>query len=168
MTTKINPFTGKLDITLGLPSLNRTLNSQMTTIGTDAATTEKDLLSYTLPASTLDAAGKGVHIQAWGATAVNINSKTVRLKFGASIIDSVVTTTSGAIWSFDFKVFREAAAVERVTGQHLVNNALVQVADSALAVSLTAAVIIKITGQNAIAAANDIVAHGLVISYLGT
>jgi hypothetical protein len=55
---------------------------------------EDDLMSYTLPANALSAAGKGVRITANGTTANNSNPKTVKLYFGGTEIATLALTVS--------------------------------------------------------------------------
>jgi hypothetical protein len=59
--------------------------------GNNANTTDDVLASYTLPASSFDAAGRGLCITAQGSTGPTTNNKRVKLWFDATISSGVVT-----------------------------------------------------------------------------
>jgi hypothetical protein len=62
---------------------------------------EDDLMSYSLPANSLSAAGKGVRITASGTTANNSNPKTVKLYMGGTEIGTLALTVSQVnAWRF--------------------------------------------------------------------
>src|SRR5208282_182288 len=62
--------------------------------GNNADTADDVLASYTLPASSLDAPGRGLCITAQGNTGATTNDKRIKLWFNASISAGVVTSGS--------------------------------------------------------------------------
>jgi len=62
--------------------------------GNNADTTDDLLASYTLPASSFDAAGRGLCITAQGSNRPKINNKRVKLWFNATVAAGVVTGDS--------------------------------------------------------------------------
>ena len=86
-------------------------------MGTDANTNEKDLWTYNLPAGSLNADQKGVRITAWGTTAANNNSKTLKVYFGGTV---VVTMTAqpynDSKWRARAEVVRTGAAAGQSPG----------------------------------------------------
>jgi hypothetical protein len=135
---------------------------------TAANTTETDLLTFSLPASSLSANGRGVRIRAWGTTATNANTKTVRLYFGNSVLVSNNTTTApnGSSFSLQCDVYRTAAVTQDAIGNAQVGNTLQSVAFTLPTEDTSGAITIKITGQNGTAAASDIIAQGMIVEYL--
>lgn len=70
-------------------------------------------LSYIIPANTLNAAGKGVQVEAWGTTAATANNKTVRVVIGATVpITSGALALNGGQWVIKASYVRSTAAVE--------------------------------------------------------
>ena len=74
-----------------MPAVATTL---YTSTSTGADTTETDLQSYTLPANVLGTNGRAIRIRAWGDTAANGNTKTIRLKFGGTTLQLNNTTAA--------------------------------------------------------------------------
>jgi hypothetical protein len=90
----------------GVISINT--GSQATT-----GTSEETLMSFSLPASTLNVDGRGVRITAWGVTAANGNAKTYGLYFGATALTNAPgITDNNHRWRIDAIVFRTAAATQ--------------------------------------------------------
>ena len=83
---------------------------------------EDDLITYSLPSSTLVTDGQAVRITAWGVTANNANAKTLKLYFGAMMAGSVALDTSSASnWMVQALVIRTGAATQaalRYYGTH--------------------------------------------------
>lgn len=139
-----------------------------TAVGTDADTVEKDLITFSLPADSLNANGKGVRVTAWGTTAANGNTKTMRLKFGATVLRAVGPFAPNNLdWLVQSIVIRTGASAQDAMTHEMVQNSVVFTSHTEPAEDTTAAITIKITGENAVAAANDIVAEGLLIERLG-
>ncbi len=142
-------------------------NVNTTAVGTDANTAEKDLITYSLPANSFSADGRGVKITAWGSVATNGNTKTIRLKFGATIIRQIGPSgMNGLDWRIDGLVIRTGATTQDAMATEFLDVSAQDTTISTPAETLSGAVVIKITGQNGTASANDILAKGILIEYL--
>lgn len=138
-----------------------------TAVGTDADTVEKDLLTYSLPANSLSANGKGVRIRAWGTTAGNANNKSIRLKFGATATMFLVgIVMNNQNWTFETDVWRTGAATQDAIATGSRANISIGATFTNPTEDVTGAIIIKLTGENAVAEANDIVAEGIKVEFL--
>jgi hypothetical protein len=133
---------------------------------------EDDLMTYSLPANSLSANGKGVRVTAWGITANNANVKTYRFYFGTSSIGYVLTSSITGVWRSEFTVFRTGPNTQDAAFKisEVVNSAALaapkeaQVAIDADAETDTAAITIKVTGEAT--ANNDIVQQGMLVEFL--
>ena len=139
-------------------------NTQTGTSATGADTTETDLWTVSLPASSLSANKKGIHVRTWGTVAANGNTKTLRLYFGATVVLTVVTTASGAAWDLDMQVIRTSA-----TTQHAIGHGIVGTVTTTNFIEPNEtnanAITVKVTGQNGTATASDIVGKSWVLDY---
>ena len=146
----------------GVASVNTTSSS------TTAVTSEEVLISYTLPASSLSANGKGVRIRAWGKTAINGNSKTLRLYFGTTVVmtNDVSTSPNNLDWQLDAVVIRDGVNSEVSIGSGTFGAAQQSITSSAPTAGNGAGITIKITGQNGVPSAGDITALGLIVEYI--
>ncbi len=138
------------------------LNAQTGSVGTAANTAETTLQQYTMPANTLSAAGQSLRITCWGTTGANGNTKTIKLYFGASVISSGAITTTSKSWRYELIVMRTAAATQAVSGSGQSDATPVALYANAGTDALTSGVLIKCTGTNGTASANDIVATGMI------
>ncbi len=145
-----------------------TLTAQLTSAATIADTLETTLQTYTLPAGTLGKNGQAVEIFGWGLFGGNTNSKTVRAYFGTNVVMSndVSTSPNGAAFFFHAIVARRSASTETAVGEGTVGVANQTTVRGALATDLTAAVIIRVTGQNGSAVAADITCDGMIVRFL--
>lgn len=128
-------------------------------VGTDADMLEKVLKTYSLPANYLVTTGDKIIVKAYFTTAANANGKTIRLYFGATVIDTYVGNFNAASFWVEFEVIRTGAATEFCKAS-LVSDATTALVDAGFntaAESLAGTVVVKVSGQNAVAAANDIV-----------
>lgn len=95
----------------GILSANITAQSFATGLGGGT------LMSYTLPANSLTASGKGIRIKSWGTFAANANSKSVFLSFGHSgattVVDSTAQTFNGKSWEFECWIFRTTSSANQ-------------------------------------------------------
>lgn len=132
-----------------------------TQAGTIANTTETDLYSWTLPGGTLDADGKAIRLLAFGSVAANANAKTIKLYFGASTLQVYNAGTGNNLaWLIEATVIRTGAATQLAIGKLLIggthtNNVLASPTET-----LSGNVVIRVTGTNGTASANDIVFRG--------
>ena len=144
--------------------------SNTTDVGTDANETEKDLISYTMPANKLVGNGHKLKIIASGTTPATGNTKQIRLKFGsATILDTTAIVSNLKDWKIEGEVIRTGSATQDSTTSGIFNDALVVPDYQALTEDLTSTVVIKVTGQNgATGAANDIVCENLTVELIET
>lgn len=140
------------------------LHTNVTSAGNIANVNEQTLWTYTLPANTLSADGKGLRITVAWTTAANANNKVQKVYFGATQIATRSTGDSAKHWHATFEVMRTGAATQRALGVMLMQTGLHGVPLTAPAEDTTAAIVIKFTGQSDISgAANDVVFQYAVI-----
>jgi hypothetical protein len=140
------------------------LNVDTTQAGTPATTDEADLWVYNLPANTLNANGRGVRVKVFGTYAANANNKTTRLYFGATTIGTIAVAHSGGGFEWNAVIYRTGASAELANAIGISQGSVSQ--GSILttpAADTTAAIVIKLTGQNGTASANDIVFRGAMV-----
>ena len=143
------------------------VKTQLTPASTAANTTETDLLSVTLPASTLNYTGQTIRARAHGTTAANTNTKTLRLKFGATTLATLVITPGAAEakeWWLEATITRTGAATQVATAQGAYDGSNLVVDATAPAETLSGAIVLKVTGQNGTASATDITGTALVVT----
>lgn len=147
---------------------NGVINIDTTSGATTAVTTEETLITYTLPANTLNANGKGVRIRVTGQTANNANTKTIRLYFGSTVLMSndITTTPNSQSWEFDAMVIRTSSTTEKCISRGTVATASQTTTYTGAGEDVTATIVIKVTGQNGTASASDITAQMLMVEYL--
>lgn len=132
-------------------------------VGNGADTTEDTLATYSMPANTLNAIGRGLFIYAWGSMTAVAN-KTGKLYFGASTVSTGLISATSESWSLEMVVLKSAANVQQISAQ-LINAATHGgVTNSAGSETDTAAIVIKVTGQNSASTANGIVCNGLIVT----
>lgn len=135
-------------------------------VGNGADTTEDLLKSFNLPANALDSVGRSINIYAWGSYGANTNSKTVKMYFGASTVTSTQTLNGGG-WALEMMVGKSASNVQRISGQIIAGTSHGGCTTGTGAETDTAAITIKVTGQDTTSAnANAVVLQGLVVNYM--
>lgn len=142
-----------------------------TAVGTDAATTEKTLASYTLPASYLNQNFDYIEVQAWGTYAANANTKLLRLKFGSTTFATTALAQNNQTWIIRSKILRTAAATQdmftelNILTLASVGNGTVGCGEFQQPTeTLSGTVAITVTGQNGTANANDIILKGMSVT----
>jgi hypothetical protein len=163
LTTLLSKFLKSLDFFSG--RVSGVLTTTTTSAGTTAVTTEEDLFSYSLPANVLSANAKAVRILAFGRTAANGNTKTIKLYFGGTVVASRSGAFNGQDWFLSATVIRTSASAQLAIGQGSVNSDD-RNTRSTPAGDTTTALTIKMTGQNGTAAANDIIFDGATVEAL--
>jgi hypothetical protein len=138
-----------------------------TAIGNAANTTENNLMSYSMPGNTLSVNNAGIRIRAWGDTAANSNSKTIRVYFGSTVLCTLSANASNKPWFLDAYVLRSGPTSQVAMGQCHFNADTSIVVSSVIPVeTLSGAVTVKVTGQSGTANANNIVQKGLIVEFL--
>lgn len=147
-----------------------TADGQANSVG-NAAGVESDLHSHTIPANRLQATPY-VRVEAAGEIIQSGNAKTLRAYFGGNLIFAWGLPVNVArLWNIAIQIFRTGTNQQRVVMRGFLIDAAVgedvHEAYSAkvdLAVTETAAIIIKTTGQDA-AVADQIIEHTFVVEY---
>ncbi len=137
-----------------------------TTPVSNTGTAETDLMSYVLPAGALSANGKGIRATAWGTTAANGNTKTIKYYFGSTGTTFVNSALNTGVWRVTFDVIR-ASATTQESNSFAIDNTGSNATPRRVAYSetLASAVTIKITGQSG-TTSNDITQTGMIIEVL--
>lgn len=162
-----SPSSVQMGTGTGRAEIGGKVHVNTTSVGTDADTVEKDLLTYTLPANSLNADGKGVRITTWITTAATANEKTIRLYFGSTVVRQIGTSVLNNQSMFaQGIIIRTGASTQDAVGIEVGNTTAFAIF-TAPAEDTTGTIVIKVTGQNSSAAANDIVAQGLMVEYIG-
>jgi hypothetical protein len=169
-----HPLTSRMGTSTATLKLAGNLYCTMTTAATGANTTETDLASYTLPAGAMNSSISGVdsyvgvHIRAWGTTAANANTKTIRLKFDGTTIDSnsITTAPNNQDWVIDTYLHR----LDSTNQKGMTRFDVAAVTQGVNAISPTAtlsnSIIIKVTGQNGTSSSGDISLRGFCVDGL--
>lgn len=150
--------------------VNSALSKQFSVAGAGngADTTEDTLFTYSLPANALANVGNGVEILAWGSVAATSATKTVKVYFGTTVVQSVAyTTTQTGNWFVDMQVFKQAASVQlAITTVDSLGATTTRTIGNVTNGSETdtAAITIKVTGQSSVATANLVLCNGFTVS----
>lgn len=142
------------------------VNINTTAVGNVGAGTD-DLMTYSIPANTLNTNLMGVRVVAWGTAANNANAKTVTGNFGAgTIVSTALTASQVGTWRIVMEVIRTGAAAHEAIGQlnQGGTTTIVDVEQSAPTDDTTAAIVVKCTG--AATADNDIVQEGMIVELI--
>ena len=128
-------------------------------VGTDADTLEKNLFAYTLPANTLKL-GTVIEIYAYGVCAANANVKTVRGYFGAATQTAFSGAVNGSSWWIRITVSQRATGNQSFCGRGGFAASNATATSTTIGVDETATILLRVTGQNGTAVANDLILHG--------
>jgi hypothetical protein len=152
----------------GYYTVASTAPAHVNTTGVGNITTgEDDLITFSLPAHALSAAKKGVTITAWGTTANNANTKTLKLYFGAVMLTTVLTANQASVWRIRAEVISTGTDAQRYVSQLLQGGAtsVIDVEQGTLTQDDGATITIKCTGEAT--STDDVKQEGLIVSYLG-
>lgn len=151
------------------------LDVNTTQVGTDADTVEKILATYDLPANFLLRTGDYVEVEFFGFVAANAQGKIVRFYFGSGVTQFGGTSTSN---NYQFRgkvvIVRTGATTQSLYAELYAASAsgnwggqttrgYVDFGLSGVE-TLSSAVTIKVTGENAVATADDVVFTGWKIT----
>lgn len=151
-----------INIDAAIAALQHVLNSQYTDVGNVGGGTD-DLMTYSLPANTLDVNGKGIRITAWGTSANNANVKTIQLVFGSVIMTTTVASNSVRRWWLDAVIIRTGSNAQKYCAK-ADGDGVDDMESGTLTQTDTAAITIKCTG--AATTTNDIVQEGMLVEAL--
>lgn len=110
---------------------------------------EDTLITYSLPATTLYQAGKGVRITAWGTTANNSNPKTIKMYFGSTVIlTTALTISQVGVWRAVAEVYSTGSSAQTYISDLNQGGAttIVDAEQGTASETDTAAIVIKCTG----------------------
>jgi hypothetical protein len=145
------------------------LNNSVTTTGTPASTTETDLFSYTVPASTLNNDLEILDGVVSGTFAANANNKQIKVYFGGTVIfDSSALAFNNGTWTIEFDIIRESSTVVRCNARF--TSDLTTLSSSSkytriTGLTLSSTNILKVTGTNGTASANDATGNMFKVSW---
>lgn len=140
--------------------------AQLTQVATIANTSETTLQTYSFPANAFNATGQSVRAKAWGSFAANANNKTVKLYFGSSsFVNSGAVAGNNVKWVIEGTVHRTGSSTQKSNGHFVHGVSEVGIQNNSLTETDTAAITIKVTGQNGTASASDIVCEGMVVDF---
>ena len=166
-----NVTTAKIaDANVTLAKLGSTgkLASAYADVGTPASTVETTLFTTTLAASQLAADGESVRMTAYGETAANANTKTLKVYLGASVIaqNSTTTAPNGKNWKIVADVTRSGAtsAVEHVSIEF--DGVAAEIDVSKAGATWANANVFSVTGTNGTSTANDIILKQAIVEYI--
>jgi hypothetical protein len=147
------------------------LNTNVTPVGNGADVTEDVLMTYSLPSNSLTVNSRGVEIHAWGTTANNTDTKTLKCYFGATaIMTQALTVSIAGVWDVRATVLRTGAATEEaiatLASQGAAGVAMSTVLDTQPNADTTGAITISCTGQANATNANDIKQNGMTVMYI--
>lgn len=148
------------------------LSNASTNVTTSLVATETDLFNFSLPANSLSVTNQYLHLQARVRNAATANAKQTRVYFGATLIgDSTSVAANGNWWMVDCFVWRTGAATQKaICGANNIQNAASWGTAaggganiSTPAETLSGAVVVRLTGTDAVAAAGtNLEAYNLV------
>jgi len=146
-------------------SLIQAINSQapglvgaaLTSTGNGADTTEDVLQTLSLTPNLLNVNGKGLRLKAFGNTANNTDTKTLKLYHGTTVLSFTLNASSGANWYAEMSIFRTGAATQVAAGIAMHGTTLITPAAASGTDTLSGQLTAKVTGQASVANANDIV-----------
>jgi hypothetical protein len=139
------------------------ITAQLSTTGTGADTTEDTLQTFTLPANTLDANGRCLRIRAWGTYGATATNKTIRLYFGVVIYNSTALAQNGTSWILEAEVYKTGSNNQTSWATILAGNSDPGAQVNTPNQTDSSGIVIKVTGQNGTANANDIVCNGMSV-----
>jgi hypothetical protein len=149
--------------------VKRTGAYQSQTAVGNITTGEDDLMSTTIPANTLTEVGDRVMIRAWGTTANNANTKTIKLYFGsATVVSQALTASQVGKWLIEAIVCRVSLNVQEAHALIVESIGTTLAAAkhaqeiTALTATETASITVKCTGTSS-ASTDDIVQEGFEV-----
>ena len=140
----------------------------VSTVGSSAT----DLMTYTLPANSLSAAGKGVRVTAWGTTLTNSNTKTVSFFFGSTLMNLTLLTGTSCAWTFSVVILMSSSPTNQrssVTGFAVDQTSLTptntpRVFNTTISTNEANPIIIKCVGTGI--TNNDISQSGMIVEFI--
>ena len=158
-----------LSITLAQMISTGLVAHQIAVVGTTAVITEETLFSYTIPANFIAADGQGLEVNFFGIFAGNANTKTLRVKIGATtfVINGITAAPNGEGFLGSFNINRGSASNSLTHfGELIIAFTTQGMSGGATTLDLTIANTLTITGQNGVATVNDIRLFSVIVKVL--
>lgn len=133
----------------------------------NSGTGETDLHSFTLPTAHFGVDKKRIVIEADGSFAANGNTKTLKLKFGASgsiTLNPTTTAPNGVRFFVRASIVRTGSNAQRCRYQVWIGTALEIVGTASFTETDSGALVVKLTGQSG-TASSDILLDGTSIDF---
>lgn len=139
----------------------------LTSVGTINNTSETDLWSYSVLGNTLAVDGATLRVHASGRFAANGNTKTLRLKWGSTVICThpLIPTPNAVSWVLDATIIRTAANTQRCSSFLMIGSTHDKADNQSVSLTDTANQTLSITGQNGTASSNDIIMDYVELSF---
>lgn len=142
------------------------IHADVTQVLSDDTNTTQTLMTYSLPANTLNANGRALRVHAFGSFAGNAAPKTLQLNVGGANQNTGSVTQSGSSWVIEALVVRIAANSQRVFFKQNVGGVVLAPKSQTDTSVDTGAITISLAGLDASAATGNILVDGLVIEFL--
>jgi len=143
--------------------------SQIATVGTTAVITEETLFSHPIPANFIAADGQGIEVCFFGDFAPNANNKTLRVRInGVLYLSNNITAAPSGLPFFGSLIINRGAASSVIAASCDLKVGNIVQSGQAIAglFDWTAVNTITITGQNAVASANEIRLYSVTVKVL--
>jgi parallel beta-helix repeat protein len=140
--------------------------TQNSTAVSNSGSAETDLMTYVLPASCMTLANDSLRITAFGICANNANAKTLKVYFGATVLQTVSLTISQAgAWRIQAEMIATGSAAQRCFSQLVQGGTttFVAAAYTSAAEASSAAITVKVTGTGF--ASSDITQDGMLVQF---
>jgi len=134
--------------------------------GTGTGTSEQTLHSYSLPANSLDAAGRNLRVNACFKHAANTDSVTSKLYFGSEVVSDGGVAISGSITCLQMVVLKTGSSAQNVIQSGRANASLLADAYTAATETDTAPILIRATGTDGTSAAGDDTLVSFTVEYM--
>ncbi len=167
MDTSLSPPTAQVGKSSDQANVVGVVARHTTQNGTTAVTTEETLFTYQVKANALGRVGATFRMKASGRFAGNANTKTLRGKWGSTVL--IVNDTSAAPnnlhWVMEVAVTRIGTAQQRCYGTLSCGSALQSTLVSFTTLDETAANNLTITGQNGTANVDGIILSTVEVTF---
>lgn len=139
------------------------ISSQGTPAVSAATNTTQTLMSYSLPANTLNRVGAGLFVRAWGAVAGNAAPRNIILNVGGKTLATGSQTQSGVSWRLDAQVVKTGNNAQSLLLSGMIGTTTISpsvVTDTSVD---TGAITISVTAVDASAAATNVTQNAMVV-----
>lgn len=163
-------FTGNVTLVPGTAAVSNTyqpagaLSVNVTAQASTATTSTQTMMSYSLPANSLNSNGRGVLVRAWGITGGSTGNKVIALNIGGKALQSS-TTQSGSTWQFTALYFRTGASAQDALMNGQFHTTALAPTNGTDTSTDTGAITIAVTASQGSASATDVTQQGLIVEY---